>query len=94
MNFGNPFPPLECSDCIPLDQPVSNDENKEALFTIGALKALGIDRFHAFFNQNQRSVVGDSLCLMVRDVFEGVICHMRLIPPALCIFRKLIILKI
>ena len=38
---------------------------------MGALKAPGLDGFHALFYQNQWSVVGSLLCSMIRDVFEG-----------------------
>ena len=37
---------------------------------MGALKALGIDGFHALFYQSWWSIIGNSLCSMVKDVFE------------------------
>ena len=42
-NSGIFFPPLEDFDFSLLDQPVSNDEIKEALFTMGGLKAPSLD---------------------------------------------------
>ena len=53
------------------------------------LKAPGLDGFHALFYQNQWSVVGQSLCSMVRDAFDmGVSCHMRSILLVLCAYSK------
>ena len=68
--FGNYFPHIEGSDCNSLDQHVNNYEIREALFTMGALKAPCIDVFNALFYHNQWSVIENSLCSMVRDVFE------------------------
>ena len=35
------------------------------------LKALGIDGVHAFFFQKHWSVVGESICDLVRKIFDG-----------------------
>ena len=62
---------MEEFDFSLLDQPVSNDEIKEALFTMVVLKHKVSMGFMHFFYQNQWSVVGSSLCLMVRGIFGG-----------------------
>ena len=54
-----------------LDRPISDDEIKEALFSVGPLKAPGLDGLHALFYQNRWPIVGRSLPVMVRDVFDG-----------------------
>ena len=54
-----------------LNRPIIDDEIKEALFTMGPLKASGLNGFHALSYQNQWPVVGKSVCLMVKDIFEG-----------------------
>ena len=50
---------------------IDNEEVRAALFQMGPLKAPGIDSVHAFFFQKHWSVVRESICDLVRKIFDG-----------------------
>ena len=48
---------------------ISDEEIKKALFSMGGLKAPGLDRLHAIFFQSQWDIMGASMCKMTKDIF-------------------------
>lgn len=60
---------LQEEDIIDVERPVSDGEIKEAMFSMGPLKAPGVDGLHAIFFQSQWNVVADLVCSFVRKVF-------------------------
>lgn len=52
-----------------IDAPLSNEEIKQAMFSIGSLKAPGEDGFQALFFQKCWDIVGISTCDAVRDIW-------------------------
>ena len=68
----NAFPILEESRMQALGQAVEDDEEiKNVIFSMKALKALGIDGLHALFYQTQWHVVGKSVCSLIKGIFNG-----------------------
>ena len=65
------FPKLTREEYSALACEVSKEEIKIELFQMGPLKAPGVDGVHAFFFQKNWSVVGDSVCNLVRQIFDG-----------------------
>ncbi|KAK9688730.1 hypothetical protein RND81_09G007000 [Saponaria officinalis] len=77
----NPFDSDEVLESIPLvvsdemnqglDRQVSDDEIKDAIFSMHPNKAPGPDRMHALFYQKHWGIVGDDICRCVREWWEG-----------------------
>ncbi|KAH1108354.1 hypothetical protein J1N35_012122 [Gossypium stocksii] len=65
------FPIVEAEFLEVLDQKLTTQEVHDALFGMAPLKAPGIDSLHAQFYQSQWNVVGESLVLLVKRVFEN-----------------------
>ncbi|KAI9116910.1 hypothetical protein K1719_011909 [Acacia pycnantha] len=56
---------------ISLMRPVTNQEIEESVFLIGANKAPGPDGYSAVFYQAAWKEIGNEVCGMVKDFFEG-----------------------
>ncbi|KAE8661412.1 hypothetical protein F3Y22_tig00113725pilonHSYRG00162 [Hibiscus syriacus] len=68
----NLFPELNKDHWDCLDKPIENSEIKEALFSMGPLKAPGLDGFHATFYQTNWDTVGEKVCQLVKQcINEG-----------------------
>ncbi|TYJ04406.1 hypothetical protein E1A91_A12G089800v1, partial [Gossypium mustelinum] len=69
------FPSLIPSDINFLEEPITNEEIKKALFDMAPLntplKAAGSDGFHAHFFQSQWDTLGEDVCQWVKGVFVG-----------------------
>lgn len=64
------FPKLDHSWQESLDADVTFDEIKDALFIMGALKAPGLDGFHAMFYQSQWETIEASLYRFIKKCFQ------------------------
>ncbi|KAL4291241.1 hypothetical protein GQ457_14G017610 [Hibiscus cannabinus] len=51
--------------------PISDEEVSKTVFEMGPLRAPGVDGFNALFYQRNWSIVGSSVCALVRDTFNG-----------------------
>lgn len=67
----NAFPVLEESRMQALGQAVEDEEIKNVIFSMKALKAPGIGGLHALFYQTQWHVVGKSVCSLIKGIFNG-----------------------
>ena len=67
----NAFPVFERSQLQGFSLAVDDEEIKNVVFCMKALKAPGIDGLHALFYQTQWNVVGDSVCKLIKDIFSG-----------------------
>ncbi|XP_039054285.1 uncharacterized protein LOC120196582 [Hibiscus syriacus] len=65
------YPTLNWDQWNWLDKPFENNEIKEALFSMGTLKAPGVDGFHAIFFQNNWDVVGEKVCSLVKHCLNS-----------------------
>lgn len=65
------FPKLDHAQMEELRKDISNDEIRKALFDMKPLKAPGADGLHAAFFQTQWHIVVESLCSMIKGVFNG-----------------------
>lgn len=65
--MNGPF--LSHDDVVDIERPVTSEELKEAMFSMGAFKAPGIDGLYAIFFQSQWDTVGASVCDFVKKVF-------------------------
>ncbi|KAH9752901.1 putative ribonuclease H protein [Citrus sinensis] len=54
-----------------LGQAVEDEEIKNVIFSMKALKAPGIGGLHALFYQTQWHVVGKSVCSLIKGIFNG-----------------------
>ena len=57
-----------------IQRPFEDIKIKQAMFNIGGLKALGANGLYALFFQSQWGIVGDLVCLMVKDVYKSPKC--------------------
>lgn len=64
------FPILEDDVLRDIQAPPLNSKIREAMFSMGGLKAPGPDGLHALFFQSQLEIIGDSVCDFVRKVFD------------------------
>ena len=64
------WPEIEADSWRMLDVPLTNEEIKIAMFSIGGLKAPGEDGFQAIFFQKCWETVGESVCRSLRQVWE------------------------
>lgn len=64
------FPRLSEEDRELLSAVVSVQDIKEAVFDMGAFKAPGPDGLQAFFYQDYWDILRDSLCNLVKEIFE------------------------
>ena len=69
--FRNMFPVLTNDQVAELEKNLLDDEIKNALFQMGALKAPGPDGVHALFFQIQWPMVGKQICNFIQGVFNG-----------------------
>lgn len=69
--FNGHFPKLTMEELEAMATQVTKDEVRNAVFQMGPLKAPGVDGVQALFFQKHWSVVGESLFLAVRDIFDG-----------------------
>ncbi|KAH9670348.1 reverse transcriptase domain-containing protein [Citrus sinensis] len=67
----NAFPVFERSQLQGFSLAVDDEEIKNVVFCMKALKAKGIDSLHALFYQTQWNVVGNSVCKLIKDIFSG-----------------------
>lgn len=65
------FPEIHNEDLIMLDSPVSIDEVRSALFSMGNYKSPGPDGFHPLFFKSQWDVLGTSIFQFVQRVFQN-----------------------
>lgn len=65
------FPRLDHVRMRSIDADVTSEENKDALFSMWALKAPGPDGFHAMFFQNQWDIIGNSVCTFIKNCFRN-----------------------
>ncbi|PNX98271.1 RNA-directed DNA polymerase, partial [Trifolium pratense] len=63
------FPRLSQDDINQIETLPLDCEIKEAIFSMGPLKSPGPDGLHPIFFQTQWSIVGASVCKVVRDIF-------------------------
>lgn len=49
---------------------VTSEEIKDAIFSMGALKAPGLDGLHAMFYQSQWDIIGESVCSFIKECFQ------------------------
>ena len=54
-----------------LNKEVTNQEIKNAVFSMEALEAVGINGLNALFFQNQWKVVGPIVCRYVKQIFQN-----------------------
>lgn len=64
------FPVLSDDDIRLLARPISMDETKSALFSMGNLKAPGPDGFHLMFFKSQWDILGPFIFNFVQEVFS------------------------
>ncbi|KAF7827191.1 ribonuclease H [Senna tora] len=70
-----PFPLTNCflalsdSSLNRIQAPISDEEVKRAVFSIGAFKAPGPDGFQAIFFHSQWHIVGKSVCSLIKNIF-------------------------
>lgn len=79
------YPPIDSNTLQGLGAPVTLDEVKRALFSMGNYKSPGPDGFHPIFFKSQWEVVGPSIYNFVQQTFEnpaiiGDINHTLLTP--------------
>lgn len=67
----NAFPVFERSQLQGFSLAVDDEEIKNVVFCMNALKAPGIDGLHALFYQTQWNVVGNSVCKLIKYIFSG-----------------------
>lgn len=65
------FPELSHDSVATLDQPITLQEVREALFDMKPLKAPGADSLHALFYQSQWPTVSRSHHAFIQDLWEG-----------------------
>lgn len=63
------FPALYTSMLHLLQAPIKDLEIKHTVFGMKPLKAPGVDSLHAIFYQSQWSIVGDSFCRFIKNIF-------------------------
>lgn len=78
MTLHGCFPLISPPDLAAIGVPFSDTEIKMTLMKMGALKAPGVDGFHAIFYQKNWDVVGSSVIQCVRDFFDS-----NILPPGL-----------
>lgn len=66
----NVFPKLNSASLYSLNSNITSQEIKDAVFSMGALKALGPDGYHAMFFQSHWEVIGDSVCEFIMSCFQ------------------------
>ena len=90
FNIRGRFPTLCTEEIGALEGTIADEEVRKAVFSMGPLKAPGMHGIHALFYQNQWSVVGPSVCKLVRDVaWLGVPRYLtRWVPHLLSSFRR------
>lgn len=71
LHTSHSFPNLTEEEVRLLSADVTNEEIRAAAFDMGAFKAPGPDGLQAFFYQEYWSVVGQSVCDLVRDIFNN-----------------------
>ena len=64
------FPRLQDDDFMFIHKPLSKLEIKEAIFSMGSLKALSLNGLHTLFYQSQWEMVGDSMCSTIFENFN------------------------
>lgn len=67
----NCFPKLKAEDFEEIHRDVNDEEIREAVFSMGALKAPGLDGLHPIFYQANWEIVGPSVCRLVREAFSN-----------------------
>ncbi|KAK4262419.1 hypothetical protein QN277_027981 [Acacia crassicarpa] len=65
------FPSIDRATAGNMASIPSDDEIKQAVFSMGNYKAPGIDGFPPIFYKNNWATVGPSLCAFVKKVFQG-----------------------
>lgn len=64
------FPKIEPARLNNFEDEIKLEEIKDAFFSMGALKAPGLDGFHAIFFQSQWDTIGDSICNFIKSCFQ------------------------
>lgn len=65
----NKFPLFTRETFSDIQRVASNEEVREAVFSMRAMKAAGLDGLNALFFQSQWDIVGEFVCRFVKDVF-------------------------
>ena len=65
------FPILTMEEVEALAAQVTKDEVQNAIFQMSPVKAPGMDGIQALFFQKHWIVVGESLFLAIKDIFDG-----------------------
>lgn len=63
------FPKIDATRLSNIESEITSEEIKDAIFSMSALKAPGLDGFHAIFFQSQWDIVGDSVCRFIKECF-------------------------
>ena len=70
LNCSITYPPIEDVHKRICERKVEDEEIKEAIFSMGALKSPGPDGLNALFYQSQRSIVGSSVVKTIKNFFD------------------------
>ena len=82
------FPIVEDSQMEKLNQVLSDDEIRQAIFSIQPFKVHGIDGLHVVFYQSQWDVVRDSVCTLVKRGFTGSSLHKEINKTLIVLIPK------
>lgn len=61
------FPRLHSDLIKGIDAKITLEDIKEAIYSMGALRAPGPDRFHTMFFQSQWDTISDSVCNFIKN---------------------------